>query len=401
MKFDVFCEIQRAFPWRDDQDEASLFREIIVQAKAAEAAGFETWWQVEHHGAPEFSYSSAPEIVLTAIAMSTERLRVGHAGVLAPFNINAPLRVAERAATLDVLSGGRFELGLAKSGGKEWETFGVDPETARDQVRDAMHMIPRIWTEKEFSWDGPGYKVPPREVVPKPVQTPHPRMWQTCGSPESFYMAGEMGVGALGTTLLSPVAFLGQMLREHDRGLAACTSPAGKVVNPQKGCFTFVHLAETRAQAIANGAAWSALWYVNAAPVVFKVPRSVWYDMIKAGLHPNSARDTAARQKLDPNETVIHEDDPPVVRVLKRMATGETISNDEAHEVLEVLDCVVIGDPDHCAKKIAGYEAIGADRMMCMMQFGAIPHAAVLKSMDLAGRYLLPGFSGPKAEAAA
>lgn len=398
MKFDVFCEIQRAFPWGDGQDEASLFREIIAQAKAAEAAGFETWWQVEHHGAPQFSYSSAPEIVLTAIAMATERLRIGHAGVLAPFNINSPLRVAERAATLDVLSGGRFELGLAKSGGKEWETFGVNPETARDQVRDAMHMIPRMWTEAEFSWDSPDYKVPPREVVPKPVQQPHPRLWQTCGSPESFFMAGEMGVGALGTTLLSPVAFLGEMLREHDRGLAACTSPAGKFVNREKGCFTFVHLAESRAQAIANGAAWSALWYVNAAPVVFKVPRSVWYDMIKAGLHPNAARDTAALQALDPNETQIKDDDPEVVRVLKRMAVGETISNEEAHEVLEVLDCVVIGDPDHCVGKIKGYEAIGADRMMCMMQYGSIPPEAVLRSLDLAGRHLRPAFAGAAAE---
>lgn len=401
MKFDVFCEIQRAFPWSGDQDEASLFREILAQAQAAEAAGFETWWQVEHHGAPEFSYSSAPEIVLTAIAMTTKTLRVGHAGVLAPFNINAPLRVAERAATLDVLSGGRFELGLAKSGGKEWETFGVNPESARNQVRDAMHMIPRMWTEKEFSWSAADYKVPPREVVPKPVQQPHPRLWQTCGSPESFFMAGEMGVGALGTTLLSPVQFLGEMLREHERGIAACQTPAGKTLNAQKGCFTFVHLADSREQAIANGAAWSALWYVNAAPVVFKVPRSVWYDVIKAGLHPNSARDTAAQQRLDPNETTIHADDPPVVKVLKRMATGERISHEEAHEVLEPLDCVVIGDPDHCIEKIAGYERIGADRMMCMMQYGSIPHAAVLKSMELAGRHLLPAFAGTRAEARA
>ncbi|HEX5377323.1 MAG TPA: LLM class flavin-dependent oxidoreductase, partial [Phenylobacterium sp.] len=235
--------------------------------------------------------------------------------------------------------------------------------------------------------------VPPREVVPKPVQQPHPRLWQTCGSPESFYMAGEMGVGALGTTLLSPVEFLGQMLREHDRGLAACKAPAGKAVNPEKGCFTFVHVAETREQAIANGAAWSALWYVNAAPVVFKVPRRVWYDMIKAGLHPNSARDTAAQARLDPHETEIQPDDPPVVVTLKRMANGETISPREAHEVLEPLDCVVIGDADHCVEKLKGYEAIGADRMMCLMQFGAIPHEAVLKSLELAGRSLLPAFA--------
>ena len=392
MKFDVFCEIQRAFPWKG-KDEASLLHEVLAQAKAAEAAGFDIWWQVEHHGAPQFSYSSAPEVVLTAIAMTTERLRVGHAGVLAPFRINTPLRVAERGATLDVLSGGRFELGLAKSGGKEWETFGVNPETARDQVREAMRMIPRMWTEPEFSYKSADYEVPLREVVPKPVQTPHPRLWQTCGSPDSFYMAGELGVGALGTTLLSPVAFLGQMLKEHDRGLADCTDPAGKTVNAQKGVFTFVHVAETRAKAIANGAAWSALWYVNAAPVVFKVPRRIWYDMIKAGLHPNAARDTAAVAGLDPHEVEIQPDDPQVVKVLKRMAQGQEISFEEAHEALELLDSVVIGDPASCVEKLKAYEAIGADRMMCLVQYGSIPHEAVVRSIELAGEHLIPAFA--------
>ena len=397
MKFDVFCEIQKAFPWADGS-EASLFGDIIAQAKAADAAGFETWWQVEHHGAPEFSYSSAPEVVLTAIAMATTSLRVGHAGVLAPFKINNPLRIAERAATLDILSGGRFELGLAKSGGKEWETFGVDADAARDEVREAMHMIPRMWTEAEFSWNSTTYAMPPRSVVPKPLQSPHPRLWQTCGSPESFFMAGEMGVGALGTTLLSPIAFLGQMMREHDRGLAACREPAGRLMNREKGAFTFVHVAESRKAAIEAGAAWSALWYVNAAAVSFKVPRRIWYDMIKAGLHPNSARDTAAMAKLDPNETTIQPDDPPVVVVLKRLANGETISNEEAHEVLEPLDCVVIGDPDQCLGKLQGYRGIGVDRMMCMMQYGSLAPEAVLRSIELTARHCIPAFAASPLE---
>ncbi len=389
MKFDVFCEIQRSFPWASGEDEASLIRDTVDEARAADRAGFEIWWQVEHHGAPQFSYSAAPEVMLTAIALATGRLRVGHAGVLAPFKINHPLRVAERAATLDILSGGRFELGLAKSGGKEWETFGVDPQAAREEVREAMHMIPRMWTEPEFEWDTPLLKIPRREVVPRPLQRPHPRLWQTCGSPESFYMAGEMGVGALGTTLLSPVPFLGAMMREHDRGLADCKEPAGKTVNPQKGAFTFVHLAESRKQAIANGAALSALWYVNAAAVTFKVPRRVWYDMIKAGLHPNSAAATAVRDHLDPQETVIEPDDPPVLVLLKRLAQGQPVSREEAHETLESLDCVVIGDPDVCAAKLKAYEAIGVDRLMCMMQYGSIPHAAVLRSIELIGEHLV------------
>jgi alkanesulfonate monooxygenase SsuD/methylene tetrahydromethanopterin reductase-like flavin-dependent oxidoreductase (luciferase family) len=178
------------------------------------------------------------------------------------------------------------------------------------------------------------------------------------------------------------------MLDEYRKGLASLQDQAGLAVNGQAGVFTFVHLAETREQAIRNGAAWSALWYVNAAPVVFKVPRSVWYDMIKAGLHPNSARSTEAIQTSDPTGLEIEADDPEVLVLLKRMARGETISFAQAHEVLEALDCVIIGDPDHCRRKIQGYEAIGADRLMCLMQFGSIPHAAVMRSIELAGEHL-------------
>ena len=77
---------------------------------------------------------------------------------------------AERAATLDLLSGGRFELGLAKSGGKEWETFGVDPDCARDQLREAIEVIPRMWSDEPFEWHSEHLEVPEREVLPKPLQ---------------------------------------------------------------------------------------------------------------------------------------------------------------------------------------------------------------------------------------
>jgi alkanesulfonate monooxygenase SsuD/methylene tetrahydromethanopterin reductase-like flavin-dependent oxidoreductase (luciferase family) len=74
------------------------------------------------------------------------------------------------------------------------------------------------------------------------------------------------------------------------------------------------------------------------------------------------------------------------------MAGGETISAEEAHEVLEPLDCVVIGDPDECRRKVEAYKRIGIDRMMCMMQFGRIPPEAVLRSLELTGRELIPTF---------
>ncbi len=397
MKLDIFCEIQIAKPW-PPQHEQTILLNTIEQARAADRAGFSVWWQVEHHGAPEFSYSAAPEVILTAIALETRKMHVGHAGVLAPFRINGPLRVAERGATLDILSNGRFELGLARSGGKEWETFGVNPDTTRAELREAFHMIPKMWTKPSFSWKSDVFEMPEREVVPKPLRKPHPRLWQTAGSPDSFRGAGEMGVGVLGTTLLSPVGFMKDMLDEYDAGIAACKTPAGKFVNHQKGVFTFVHVAESRRQAIESGAAWSALWYVHAAPIIFKVPRSIWWDQIRAGLNPHLARELVSKRKIamqeeDPRELEDSPDELPVIRLLKRMARDEEVTFEEAHDVVEKLDSVIIGDVEHCRQKMEKYRNIGCDRLLCLTQFGRVPHEAVMRSIRLIGEHLIAHFA--------
>ena len=102
-----------------------------------------------------------------------------------------------------------------------------------------------MWTQDTFSWESALLVIPERNVVPKPLQKPHPPLWQTCTSPESFEMAGELGVGALATTLLSPLATLRALFDHYERGLARC-QPAGRFVNEQRAVFTFVHCAETR-----------------------------------------------------------------------------------------------------------------------------------------------------------
>jgi alkanesulfonate monooxygenase SsuD/methylene tetrahydromethanopterin reductase-like flavin-dependent oxidoreductase (luciferase family) len=111
---DLFSEIQNPRPWTAGHEQCS-FPQAIEQAKLANDRGYGCWWQVEHHGADEFSLSSAPELLLAAISQHTTRIRLGHAAVLAPMTFNHPIRVAERAATLDHLSNGRLELGLTKS----------------------------------------------------------------------------------------------------------------------------------------------------------------------------------------------------------------------------------------------------------------------------------------------
>ena len=391
MILDVFSELQRPGPFAPDH-EARLLADAIEQAELADRLGFGCWWTVEHHGAVEFSYSSAPELMLAALSQRTRRIRLGHSGVLAPFRINHPLRVAERGAWIDVLSGGRLEMGLARSGGTEWEAFLVDPASSREQLREALCMLPRMWTEASFKWESPELVIPERNVVPKPLQKPHPPLWQTCTSPESFEMAGALGVGALATTLLSPLGLLADLFAHYRKGLARCR-PAGLFVNEQRAVFTFLHCAESRSAAIASRAAEAALWFVNAAPRVFQVPRSVWIDAIRGQAQANDPSATRA-VAADRVAADLDLDDPvPVVRLLNRQLAGQRLDPTEVFEALEPMESVIIGDVESCRRKLARYAEIGTDRLMCLMQFGGLPHAAATASLRRAGESLLPALA--------
>jgi alkanesulfonate monooxygenase SsuD/methylene tetrahydromethanopterin reductase-like flavin-dependent oxidoreductase (luciferase family) len=389
MKFDVFCEIQRARPFGPDHERA-LFAETLAQAALADELGFGCWWEVEHHGAVEFSWSSAPEVFLTAISQRTRRIHLGHAGVLAPFRINHPLRVAERAALLDVLSNGRLELGLARSGGNEWDTFHVNPATSRAELVEAMRMIPRMWTEESFEWHTELLDIPRRNVIPKPLQKPHPRLWQTCGSPESFHLAGTLGVGALGTTLLTPLSQMESLLKEYRRGLGERREPAGKMVNSQAAVFTFVHVCDSKREAIESGAAAAACWYVNTAPVIFNAPAEIWYGQIRGGFLANDPAATRSLESGGGAAEVTPAREVPVVALLKRLAAGESASNEEIFETLEPLPSVIVGDVASCRKKIEAYREIGVDRLMCLVQFAALPQERILRSLRTIGEKLIP-----------
>jgi alkanesulfonate monooxygenase SsuD/methylene tetrahydromethanopterin reductase-like flavin-dependent oxidoreductase (luciferase family) len=392
MKLDIFSEIQK----RDCDSNGGfgrLLEESIEQARAADEAGFDCWWEVEHHCTPDFSYSSCPELILEAIALRTRRLRIGHAGVLVPFEINHPLRAAERAAMLDHISGGRVEVGLAKSGGKEWETFGISEAQAAADLSEATEMLPRAWCDVPFVWNSNRFRVAERDVLPKPVQKPYPRIWHTCSSPPSFERAGQLGVGVLGTTLFAPVDALGSMIKGYRKAISDVAQKPGRIVNNAVGVFTFVHVAETTRQAIDSGAPRSALWYVSSAPRVFNVPRDIFYANIRGNTDPRSRPSNAplaSAEKPDPSRV----DDPnPVVALLKREFAGEEISNEEIFDVIGNLDSVIIGDVATCRRKMERFRDIGVDRLMCLVQMGEVPHAEVVGTIRLIGRELIPAFA--------
>jgi alkanesulfonate monooxygenase SsuD/methylene tetrahydromethanopterin reductase-like flavin-dependent oxidoreductase (luciferase family) len=391
VKIDVFCEVEKARSAWGPNHEHQLIRETLAQAELADAAGFDCWWEVEHHTAEEMSYSSAPEVILSAIAQRTRRMRIGHSAVLAPHNFNHPLRIAERAATLDLLSDGRLEMGFARSTIPEWRVFQIPPDDTRAQLEVAMRMVPKMWTEERFSWEGNGFSLSPHAIIPKPYQRPHPPMWQAASSPESFQMAARCGVGALGVTLLTPIEAIAALIQVYRDGIKDA-DPAGAFINNQVGVFTFVHVAETTKQAIQNGAAEAAAWYINTIVRFFELA-----EMLKQMI-PGEPVDVAGSGLVGAMEVPqgmpeMSEDMKAAMQMMGSIAQGHQVSGEEVYEILDKQDSVIIGDPETCRRKMERYRDIGVDRLLCFQQVGALSHEVIMDSIRLVGEHLVPQFS--------
>ncbi|MGE0541770.1 MAG: LLM class flavin-dependent oxidoreductase, partial [Dehalococcoidia bacterium] len=141
MKFGIFYEHQLPRPW-DDGIELKLFQDALTQVALADSLGIDHAWEVEHHFLEEYSHSSAPEVFLAAASQRTKNIRLGHGIVLMPPGYNPPARIAERLATLDLVSNGRVEWGTGESASRaELEGFGIDPGERREMWRETTEQV--------------------------------------------------------------------------------------------------------------------------------------------------------------------------------------------------------------------------------------------------------------------
>lgn len=198
MKFGLFYEHQIPRPWHDGA-EHQLFQDALEQVELADRLGFDYIWEVEHHFLEEYSHSSAPEVFLAACSQRTSQIRLGHGIVLMPPAYNHPARVAERIATLDLVSNGRVEWGTGESASHmELGGFNVDPKCKREMWAECTRETAKMMVQSPYAgYEGQYFSMPPRNVIPKPLQSPHPPPWVACSSRDSLRYAARYGLGAL------------------------------------------------------------------------------------------------------------------------------------------------------------------------------------------------------------
>ncbi len=238
MKFGIFYEHQYPRPW-EPGGEQKLFQDALSQVELADKLGIDHAWEVEHHFLEEYSHSSAPEIFLAACSQRTKNIRLGHGIVLMPPNYNPPQRIAERIATLDLVSNGRVEWGTGESASRaELEGFGIDPAERRAMWREEVEQVANMLAMDPYpGFQGKYFSMPMRNVVPKPVQKPHPPIWVACSNRDTIHLAAQLGIGALTFAFIDPEEARHWVTDYYETFKRECV-PIGHTVNPNIAMVT-------------------------------------------------------------------------------------------------------------------------------------------------------------------
>ena len=382
MKFGLFYQAQLPKPvdredWDPDQ-EVNLFRDTLEQIELADKLGFDHIWAAEHHFTSEYNHMSATFTFLGAVAARTKRIRFGSGIVqMMPAN-NHPVKVAENVAMLDLISNGRYEFGVGVGGPTEQDAFWPElPDLAKsgkayDVLWEATRETLRMMTLNPY----PGFKgeylsLPLGNVVPKPVQKPHPPLWLAVTSERSLNLAAERGMGALCLAQGGPGVVRSRVdgywkrIREHLR-------PIGEAINPVICTFANTMVAATDEKAVEHdrgGAAFSN----------YAIRRAHNLTHSKAHIH---------RELIEGNTSFsdVNIIDTPAYREhLERLAKQGAL--DASPGGLGN----VVGSEETARRRFLAFEDSGVDILSLPHQTGIRRHEDIMESLERIGK-LLPEF---------
>jgi alkanesulfonate monooxygenase SsuD/methylene tetrahydromethanopterin reductase-like flavin-dependent oxidoreductase (luciferase family) len=373
VRFSLLYEHQLPRPW-EAGDEHRVLRESIEQVRLADRLGYHAVWAAGHHFLEELAHSSAPEVFLAACSQVTETIRLGLGAMALPPGYQHPARVAEAVATLDLVSGGRVELGTAETGtGAELGGFAIDRDSRREQWAQALETVARMMVEEPFAGvDGRHLSMPPRNVVPKPLQRPHPPLWAACTRRDMIHLAASKGLGALGLTFMEPDEANVAVDDYYDTIASDRCVAAGFAVNAKVAVALPMLVHADEAEAIARGIDGAhffgyALAHYSGFGEHEPGRTSIWDEFL------------ARREDVGFARSIITAENAPLdVKVLK----GGLASLRGA-----------IGTPDQLRELLRRYEAAGVDELILCVQTGRTEHAHVLEAMELFAGDVMPEFA--------
>jgi alkanesulfonate monooxygenase SsuD/methylene tetrahydromethanopterin reductase-like flavin-dependent oxidoreductase (luciferase family) len=357
MKFGIFYEHQLPRPWNEG-DELKLFQDALDQVELADNLGIDFAWEVEHHFLEEYSHSSSPEVFLAACSQRTKNIRLGHGIVLMPPNYNHPARVAERISTLDLVSNGRIEFGTGESSAlAELGGFGINVADKRKMWREAVEQTANMMAMDPYpGFKGDWFEMPCRNVVPKPVQRPHPPIWVACSNRETIHLAAQLGIGALTFSFIDPDEAK-HWVDDYYTTLKNECIPIGHAINPNIAMVTSFSCHEDEEEAARRG---------------LDGFRFFGYGL---GHHYGFG-------KHKPGRTDIWQD-------FEKARDAES---------LPTAGQGGIGTPDQLREHLEKFSSVGVDQVVFIQQGGRNKHEHICESLELFADKVMPGFKQNEAE---
>ncbi len=361
MRFGVFYELQLPRPWAEG-DEHRLFTEALEQVVLADRLGIDYAWEVEHHFLEEYSHSSAPEVFLAAAAARTERIRLGHGIRQVIPQYNHPARTAECVATLDLVSNGRVDFGIGEGATRlELAGFGIPARTKRAMALEAAEQIANMMVMEPYpGFEGASFSMPCRNVLPKPLQKPHPPMWMACTNRDTIKVAASRGVGALAFSFVDPEEARTWSRIYYDIIKSDACVPLGHAVNANIALVSSFSIHEDRLEAIRRGQEGFDFFGYSLQSLVTK-------DSVPGRSRMWEGFEAERRDRTD--------------ELLRLAATGDPSRFQHAPG---------IGTPEDLARHLSALQSSGVDQVILMQQAGRNRHEHICESLELFSKQVLP-----------
>jgi alkanesulfonate monooxygenase SsuD/methylene tetrahydromethanopterin reductase-like flavin-dependent oxidoreductase (luciferase family) len=367
MKFGVFYELQLPKPWGPD-DERTLVQDALAQVELADRLGVDYAWAVEHHFLEEYSHCSASDVFLAAAAARTKRIRLGHGIRQVIPSYNHPARTAEAVAMLDLVSNGRAELGIGEGATRlELGGFNIPAKEKRAMALEAAEQIANMMVMTPYpGFEGRSFQMPCRNVLPKPVQKPHPPMWMACTNRDTIKVAASRGLGALAFSFIDEAEARTWSQTYYDIIKSDACVPLGHSVNANIAMVSAFSLHEDRDEAARRGQEGFEFFR-------FAISALVTNDCLPG------------RSKLFEN----FQEERTAGTLASATANRESLAS-------AFQQSRGIGTAADFRAHVRSFEDAGVDQIILLQQAGRNRHEHICQSLELLARDVLPEFA-PKA----